>query len=376
MLFWWSGFVYLFGCRVECRCADSCLGLFASKVALMKEIDCLQPFSATYDIPWRPDQTTGMVEWTKPHQNVERPYCNNRWEQIWCYIKDYGPGIRYVRVWFGQKSVCSIHDCQMYRVAGGQVMALLKEDDVPDTKCLQPRGKTAKRGRKRNAGRKRAPTLKLQEWPSSAFDHPFTHRNLIKNGSAQDSHGNQEMQNWVVTANGGEGWTVGKKSEDETYVPSQLEQTEGRGETFFCTSSEWCAREQVIDLLAEGFTEDFLDEVQPPIFVSTWYAGQFDCGTEYQMSAELLRNPSPEGNSLIDSRQSGTLSTKAGEWRWRRIFYCFEDYQPGLRFIRFSDRGRGTDTEGGAGHLGAKVTGAEVRFVSPKTVYECYSASH
>ncbi|XP_048471011.1 F-box only protein 6-like isoform X4 [Rhincodon typus] len=49
-----------------------------------------------------------------------------------------------------------------------------------------------------------------------------------------------------------------------------------------------CQKSQLIDLVANGLWENLLDEFQPKIVVSDWYAARRDCGCVYSLEVKLL----------------------------------------------------------------------------------------
>ena len=51
-----------------------------------------------------------------------------------------------------------------------------------------------------------------------------------------------------------------------------------------------------------------------------------------------------------------------GRHEWEKLEHVFCDYPPGVRYIYFEDYGR--DTSYWAGHYGAKLAGATVKFFS------------
>ncbi|XP_041129000.1 F-box only protein 2-like isoform X2 [Polyodon spathula] len=85
-------------------------------------------------------------------------------------------------------------------------------------------------------------------------------RNLIQN-----PHGAEQLEGWEITENGGCQWRVeelpgdcGKEFPDETV------------QSYFATSFELCLKKQLVDLRAEGCSEELLDTVQPKIMVQDW----------------------------------------------------------------------------------------------------------
>ena len=87
-----------------------------------------------------------------------------------------------------------------------------------------------------------------------------------------DSKNVSDIGHWTILENGGDGWKMETDcaGADQYPIPSELQGLAGGSSTNFATSYEWCAREQVIDLRKEGFSEALLDERRPPVFVSEW----------------------------------------------------------------------------------------------------------
>ncbi|XP_072175074.1 F-box only protein 6-like [Diadema setosum] len=224
------------------------------------------------------------------------------------------------------------------------------------------------------------------DWREFYFKRPFG-RNLIKNCSGQDSRDKRDMASWTVLGNGGDGWLVETKCPGSGTMPEELLSLSNGDPKSFATSYGQCAREQIIDLLAEGFTEEMLDELQPPIFVSEWYAARFDCGNTLEIRVRLLRDrpkvhevtprdrrhrrrqrqdelvEQDKSDNEVDCFTFGPLRTE--QWAdksWKQTCHWFKDYGPGVRFIQFWDYSK--DTQFWAGHYGSKMAGAEVRFMT------------
>ncbi|XP_029991033.1 F-box only protein 2 isoform X2 [Sphaeramia orbicularis] len=87
-------------------------------------------------------------------------------------------------------------------------------------------------------------------------------RNLLKNPS-----GDEELEFWELTENGGSQWKVEDMPGDCGHDFS----SDGVSK-YFATSFELCLKRQVIDLLAEGYSADQLD-AQPAVTVEDWYDG-------------------------------------------------------------------------------------------------------
>ncbi|XP_052416189.1 uncharacterized protein fbxo44.9 isoform X5 [Carassius gibelio] len=166
----------------------------------------------------------------------------------------------------------------------------------------------------------------------------LTNRNLLKNPSAQEG-----LQGWEIVEDGGDCWVTG-----------------GNGTTFpvntcFVTSYGLCLKEQTIDLKEEGYSDALMDQQQPHIKISDWYAPLSDCGSEYQICVELLDEKKKPISTFQPEKvffQQGTI------YPWRQMFHVFRNYGPGVRFIRFTHGGK--DTKFQEGQHGIKVTNSSV----------------
>ncbi|XP_017209051.1 uncharacterized protein isoform X2 [Danio rerio] len=148
----------------------------------------------------------------------------------------------------------------------------------------------------------------------------FINRNLIKNPSAQAG-----LQQWELVANGGHQWT-----------------TEGNIPTFpvntcFATSHGLCLKQQLIDLQKEGYSDMFMDQRQPHIKISDWYAPRSDHRSEYQICVELLDQ---KMNPVCAFQPEKVFFPKGGVYPWRQMSHVFKEYGPGVRFIRFTHGGK------------------------------------
>ncbi|XP_027875222.1 F-box only protein 6-like [Xiphophorus couchianus] len=117
-------------------------------------------------------------------------------------------------------------------------------------------------------------------------------RNLIKNPRAED-----EFQGWRILKNGGDKWKI---------EGSMVKHSNPAVQKNFVTSYGWCTKEQVINLMEEGYNPSFMDEFQPHIRISDW------------------------------------------------MLHVFKDYGPGVRYVRFNHGGK--DTQFWAGWYGIRVT--------------------
>jgi|GEM_PF-4103891 len=168
---------------------------------------------------------------------------------------------------------------------------------------------------------------------------PLYKTNLLTNPDGESGN----LSGWTVLSNGGQGWLVGGAP----------------GERAFHTSYGWATREQVIDLYAKGFDAAMMAKA-PPIHVGETLRREY-CGDPYYLRVELL----DAQMQPITSWDTGTQSTGGPcEWSidWQKLEHTFTDYGPNVRFVRFGDGGR--DSESWGGHYGTVFDDAFV-LVSP-----------
>ena len=153
---------------------------------------------------------------------------------------------------------------------------------------------------------------------------------LVVNGTADNG-----LTGWNITQNGGNGWAV-------------------RGDNKFVTSYSLCAKSQVIDLLAVGYSEAALD-ASPDIVVSEDYVGGWpNYADEYFYRAELR-----DANGVaLASFNTGTLICSSTV---QTVSHTFTGYPAGVRYIYIEHGGK--DSEWWIGHYGAVIDNskAEVR---------------
>ncbi|XP_069696587.1 F-box only protein 6-like isoform X2 [Periplaneta americana] len=183
---------------------------------------------------------------------------------------------------------------------------------------------------------------------------PFE-KNLLKNHCGQE-----KLTHWDIISSGGDRWVV----EDPPQGAEKLPESEefGKLTSCFATSYHSCSKEQTIDLSSIGFGSKIMDELQPLIEVSEWYAGRFDCGCIYEMHAVLLN---AERKPLHKFERRETVNQWEGR-DWYKVSHTFQNYGPGVRFIQFFHGGM--DTQFWAGHYGSKMSGACVKIVIPAEV--------
>uniref|UniRef100_A0A672QUE7 F-box only protein 6-like n=1 Tax=Sinocyclocheilus grahami TaxID=75366 RepID=A0A672QUE7_SINGR len=166
--------------------------------------------------------------------------------------------------------------------------------------------------------------------------------NLLKNPRAEG---------WTIVQNGGDCWVTGgnmKPFPDETVTKC------------FVTSYGLCLKQQLIDLKKEGYSDAFMDRLQPPIKITDWYAPRYDCGCQYEISVELLdRRKKP----LCTFQPEKVFFEQWNHEPWCQMTHVFKDYGPGVRFICFTHGG--VDTQFWAGWYGIRVTNSSVEIYAP-----------
>ncbi|KAJ6661311.1 hypothetical protein lerEdw1_015449 [Lerista edwardsae] len=178
------------------------------------------------------------------------------------------------------------------------------------------------------------------EWSRLGVLEPFG-RNLIKNPC-----GTERLLHWEIQQ-GGDGWTV----------EENLDFVEGaEAQTCFVSSYMHCAKWQVVDLLKEGLWEDLLDICQPDIVISDWWGPREDCGCQYAISVSLLA-----ANRNLVLAEFSLRPNHIPQWndaKYQQVSHVFQNYGPGVRYIRFLHTGQ--DTQYWAGHYGARITNSTV----------------
>ncbi|XP_060592848.1 F-box only protein 44-like [Ruditapes philippinarum] len=182
------------------------------------------------------------------------------------------------------------------------------------------------------------------------FKRPY-YTNLIKNPDARD-----DFDHWKIHHSGGDKWKVELPvgcNPLEEYTGTE----QSKGTRCWVTSYSECSKSQTIDLIERGCSEHVLDDLRPDIHVSEWYAARFDCGIEYCIKVELLKNDRTAVKewTFDDSQPAGR--------EWFKAEHTFTDYDPGVRYIKYYHRGK--DTQFWAGWYGAKITLSSV-ILEPK----------
>ncbi|MEC8052881.1 MAG: DUF4215 domain-containing protein, partial [Myxococcota bacterium] len=165
---------------------------------------------------------------------------------------------------------------------------------------------------------------------------------LVVNGSGELA----SLDGWTITQDGGNGWTYNSGNSVDA-IPGE-----------FATSYSWAFREQVVDLLAMGYTAAELD-TQPAITVGEYYRAIFNNNDLYTLTVELR----DAGGAVIASFETGTITATTSAWTWAGT--TFADYGEGVRQIYIRDGGK--DTEYWAGHYGTRMDGMEIRIALDPT---------
>uniref|UniRef100_A0A3P8ZNT8 FBA domain-containing protein n=1 Tax=Esox lucius TaxID=8010 RepID=A0A3P8ZNT8_ESOLU len=266
------------------------------------------------------------------------------WRQMSHTFSDYGSGLRFISFEHGGKDTKWWKGRYGVRVTGSSVTIetmqasparnLLKNIDGNGA---SPESSDESLESKRNGG--------------DAQNLNIPGRNLLKNPA-----GAEQLELWKLKRNGGDGWCVGDLPEDCAYDFGDDKVTK-----YFATSFELCQKKQVIDLLAEGYTPDYLD-AQPPVTVKDYYSGLGCCGCIYKLTVRLL----DKKKKVIQEfkPEPVTLDPDHDDMSWRQVSHTFSDYGPGLRFISFKHGGK--DTKWWKGHYGVRVTGSSVTIGAPR----------
>ncbi|XP_013927197.1 PREDICTED: F-box only protein 27-like [Thamnophis sirtalis] len=186
------------------------------------------------------------------------------------------------------------------------------------------------------------------QWSRLAVLRPLG-RNLVQNPCWIEDFRHLSVQCKFPGWNGGwnAGWNAGWKVEEYLGAEDQ---------TCFASSSKWCQKEQVIDLLKEGFWLDLLDTYQPDIVVSDWWSGFQDYGCEYELYVALLAANKKRTVGVFEAKRNPRLLSMVPSYQ--KVTHTFRQYGPGVRYILF--RHRGKDTQFWKGHYGARVTNSSM----------------
>ncbi|ROL53228.1 F-box only protein 6 [Anabarilius grahami] len=242
------------------------------------------------------DERKNPIRTFEPEKVIFSFMNSEPWCQMTHVFKDYGPGVRFIRFTHGGKDTQYWAGHYGIRVTNSSVEIY------------------------------------------SAEGSGLTNRNLLKNPSAQSG-----FEGWEIVQNGGDHWLTSRNK--RTFPVRKC----------FVTSYGLCLKQQLIDLEKEGYNAAFMDQQQPHIKISDWYAPRSDCGSEYQICVELL----DEKKKPISTFEPEKVFFQQGNSEpWSQMTHIFMDYGPGVRFIRFTHGGK--DTKSWKGQHGIQVTYSSV----------------
>lgn len=148
-------------------------------------------------------------------------------------------------------------------------------------------------------------------------------RNLVRNPRGEDN-----LKGWQFLEKGRK-WKTERLTEPH---PKEDVQTK------FMTSYGMCRKAQLIDLKKEGYSPPFMDEFQPHIRVTDWYAALWICGSEYTILLQLL-NQKKEVVAEYSPEPIYSLPFENND-QWNQLIHVFRDYGPGVRYVNFIHGGR------------------------------------
>lgn len=171
-------------------------------------------------------------------------------------------------------------------------------------------------------------------------DAPYL-KNLLKNPSAELN----DFTGWTLTENP-TGWGISANKK-------------------FLTSHSWSKREQTVNLLSKGFTEEQLDR-SPAIVISEEFSSYYCDGDQFFLNVELLDS----NMNTIAEYQTGERTffgvQDSGACSYDKelselITYEFKNYPSGVRYVRWRDGGK--DVENWLGFYGTQLSNAELKII-------------
>jgi hypothetical protein len=159
-----------------------------------------------------------------------------------------------------------------------------------------------------------------------------------------------DLSGWTLDLQGGGGWSA------------TFDDIAHSGTHSFQTSFGLDTRHQTVDLLAAGFTAEFLDAA-PAIVFSDWVAARFDCGARYFVRYELL-DANMQVITFFEHGTPDALITLPAGTPYFQEANTFTNYGPGVRFLNFIDGGQ--DSCFFAGNYGAHFDDALAAVVVPR----------
>ncbi|XP_069466021.1 F-box only protein 6-like isoform X1 [Ambystoma mexicanum] len=187
------------------------------------------------------------------------------------------------------------------------------------------------------------------DWKSFYFLFKLR-KNLIRNPCAKEG-----FNSWRIDEDGGDKWAI-EELPGGHGQPIPLPDVK----KYFVTSFSDCKKSQFIDLKADGYWEELMDEVQPDIVVTDWYAARYDCGCQYEVCVQLL---SEDFIVLQEFCPEPVLIDQWSDAKWRQMSHTFRNYGPGVRHIKFQHGGK--DRQFWAGWYGVRVTSSSLVIEPP-----------
>jgi len=164
--------------------------------------------------------------------------------------------------------------------------------------------------------------------------------NLLSNPGAETG----DFTGWTLTQNGGSGWAV-----------TGLAHSGSHG---FTSSFSQDTMDQVVDLVAAGYSTSYLDS-QPEIDMSDWIIGYgAGCNTSDPYSITVTLENSSHG--AVASYTTGNQTTGSS---WAEVSHAFTGYGTGVRYVDFQQGGQ--DDCFWLGNYGATFDDASVTVSAP-----------
>lgn len=154
---------------------------------------------------------------------------------------------------------------------------------------------------------------------------------------------------------GGNHWLIEDDSIMNPLDYEDLCKENGGSTQNYVTSYDWCCREQVIRLGDVGLSNEIMDRTRPSIEVSEWFRARNDCGSVFCIRVELL----DARRELVKFFEESETTEQWVGGEWRKVSHVFDEYDVGVRYLRFADAGK--DTQFWGGHYGSKMAAAWAR---------------
>ncbi|XP_058806093.1 F-box only protein 2-like isoform X2 [Phymastichus coffea] len=184
-------------------------------------------------------------------------------------------------------------------------------------------------------------------------DHKPFYKNLIKNHSGE----NGPNKHWDIIENGGNGWSVEHPPQGVRALPKDPV-FEDKYNCFVASFGK-CWKEQVINLVKEGFSEYMIDHLQPTIQVSEWFCSRPNIPAQYECTIKLLREQKSD-RTAIETLNYNKIIEGEQMNHWFKFSHEFKNYGKGLRKIKFGHGGQDRSYVVGDNY-GTKMAGACIK---------------